>query len=200
MGSDSDDDWESSEEDTNQVKIEALVTKEAMMDSEVSLKPTSTPVQIKSKEKLLGIPKKASVPAALGSTHKKHALREFTIKTMPDMEALVNTLVRSKLFPSSNDHKNMVQTKSAAWKFTKAAMEQKMGTLEPKELDKLERELLKQIELKKTMEAAAELDAKKEELKKEAAEKARRDEELRLEAEAKGEQYVNDEDYFAGLE
>ena len=112
------------------------------------------------------------------------------------------SFVQPKFFPdpdSTNPH-HEIKAKHAHKTLMDTVIAAKIGHLTMPELEKLQKEMEKGTAKKKKDIADAEKEKKKEEEEAEAKEKARIERLKEEEARKAGQSYVNDEDFFAGLE
>lgn len=205
----SDEEW-SEEEDVNETWDVPAVVEPVVQSGDLDdWSDAATVKKIASPEKEKLLVEKESSPTtvvekkAVVSEEKKvskGALVKVQLKHMSDVDQLVSVFIRSKIFPETDGRREKLTVKKAAWKCLKQAVEQKYVMLDTKEAEKFDKELAKQIDIKKQAVIQAEAEAKLEETKREQAAKETREAELKRVAEAKGEVYVNDEDFFAGLE
>jgi len=192
-------DWEDDEGDKQQdaasedKEWEKESPGKARTVSEVS---GATPTPSKAKETLLP-------PSATGVAGKKtiNSLVDYKITNFKDVEGMLNKFLRPKLYPEegTTGHAKL-KAKNAHLKVLSNFCDAKLAQLEMGELEKFQKELTKQIKAKKEEEVKAEKDAVKAEARKVEEEKKAEEERLAKEAAAKGETYINDEDFFAGLE
>lgn len=131
---------------------------------------------------------------------KPNSWTQFGLKNFSDVEAMINRFVRPKLYPETEKGVAKLKAKKAHLGVLRTAMDTKFGQLELGEMDKF----LKEVQKLKAAAKISELAAQKEAIKKQAADvealKKSEDEVKQLAALAKGENYQNDEDFFAGLE
>jgi len=212
------DDWDrensppQNEETTAEGWVKESPTTKARTNSEASSSGDTSPSKKKEHEKeTLLLPstdknesegnKKETLLPVDKSEGKKNSWSEFKIKNFKDVEEMINRFLRPKLYPEEGtEGAKKLTVKKAHTKVLNTFCDAKLAQLELNEMEKFGKELTKIIKAKKEQEEAAAKEKIRMEAK--AADDAKKAEEERLakEAAAKGEEYVNDEDFFAGLE
>ncbi|CAD7932438.1 unnamed protein product [Amoebophrya sp. A120] len=188
-------------------------------DAPSEIQSSPSPAKDKKKETLLPELTTGNIDALNkkdGSVQTINSFESFEVKQMQDVEKLITQFLQPKLFPASSaenekqsvksgttgatTNKKGVVSKNAHGKCLSLAVEKQFAKLELKQMEAFQGELTKLITKKKKEEKEAEQNAKKEQVKADLEQKKAEEERLKKEAEEKGEAYVNDEDFFAGLE